>query len=119
MAGIELLWFRFRSGSLLGRTSHPPVQHDGARDAAQAAEGPLIQFSPDAGAGLEREKPVGLAAIAESEDKHPRAAVAAAQPIAHHGAGTVIDLGFLAARRHDHGARLSAGYGPASIARNA
>ena len=72
------------------------VEHDHARSAAQSAEGLFVQFGPDLRAGLEDQQPNGLAAVAEREDEQACAAVLAGVRIAHHGAGAVIDLRFLA-----------------------
>ena len=55
----------------------------------------------DACVGLEGEQVHGLAAVAESEDKHASAPVPAAVWIAEHRAGAVIHLRLLAGRGDD------------------
>jgi hypothetical protein len=65
-----------------------------------------MQFGPGARAGVEGEQPDGLAAIAEREDEQARAPIPAGVRIAHHGAGAVIDLRFLAWWRDDDRASL-------------
>src|SRR5579863_10260238 len=68
------------------------VQHDGAGDATQAAEGFLVQLGPDLGTGLEGQEADGFAAVAERENEQPWSAVLARARVAHHRAGAVIDL---------------------------
>src|SRR6266567_3441571 len=68
--------------------------HDSGR-ATQPPEGLLVQFSPDARAGLEAEKPDALAAEAQRQHEETCAPVLAGLRIADHGAGTVIDLRLL------------------------
>lgn len=82
------------------------VEHHGASTAAQAAEGLLVEFGPDARAGLEGEQAHGLAAVAEGENKHAGAAVTARVRIADHRPAAVIDLGLFARRRDDDSAGL-------------
>ena len=60
--------------------------------AAQPPEGLLMQFGPDAGTGLEAEKPNALAAEAQRQHEQTCTAVLARLRIADHGAGAVIDL---------------------------
>ena len=76
--------------------------------AAQAAEGLLMQFGPDARAGMEAEKPDALAAEAERQHEQTCAPVLAGLRIADHGAGTVIDLRFFARRGLDDARTLPA-----------
>ena len=85
------------------------VEHDGAGNTAQAAEGLLMEFSPDTRARLEGEQTYGLAAVAERENEHPGAAVAPGVRIADHWPGAVIDLRFFAWWSDDDGAGLLRG----------
>lgn len=82
------------------------VEDHGASDAAQTAEGLLVEFGPNARARLEGEQVHGLAAVAESEREHPGAAATAGVRIADHRPAAVIDLGLFAGRRDDDGAGL-------------
>jgi hypothetical protein len=77
------------------------VEHHDPGDAAQPAESLLVQFGPDARAGLEAEKPDALAAEAERQHEQTRAPVLAGLPVADHRAGPVIDLRFLARSSKD------------------
>ena len=61
-----------------------------------------MQLGPDARTGAEGQQTNRLAAAAQSHHKQPGAAVLAALGIAHHGAGTVIDLRLLAGSGDDH-----------------
>lgn len=82
------------------------VGDDESGDAAQSAEGLLVQFGPDAGAGMEAEKPDALAAEAERQHEKTRAPVLAGLRIADHGAGSVIDLRLFARGCLDDAARF-------------
>ena len=53
--------------------------------AAQPAEGLLVQFGPDARAGVEDQQTNALAAVAERQHEQARAAILAALRIADHG----------------------------------
>jgi hypothetical protein len=77
------------------------IEHDGAGDAAQAAEGFLVQLSPDPGTGLEGQQADGFAAEAEGENEQAGASVVTGVRVPHHGAGAVIDLSFFSGRRVD------------------
>src|SRR4029077_17450815 len=68
------------------------IQHYDARAATQPAEGLLVQFGPDPGAGPEYQQANRLATAAESQHEQPRAAVLTAEWVAHHRAGAVVDL---------------------------
>ena len=83
------------------------VEDHCAGDAAQAAKGAFVEFGPDVRAGVKGEQPYGLAAPAQGEHKHPRAAVAAAVWIADHRPAAVVDLGLLTGGRDDDGAGLA------------
>ena len=72
--------------------------------AAQSPEGLLMQFGPDASAGMEAEKPDALAAEAERQYEQTRAPVLAGLRIADHGAGAVIDLRLFTRRGLDDAA---------------
>jgi hypothetical protein len=65
--------------------------HDSGR-AAQPAEGLLVQFGPDPGAGMETEKPDGFAAETQRQHEQTCAPVLASLRVADHGASAVIDL---------------------------
>ena len=105
----------------LSTPSREIVEHDHARAAAQSAERLLVQFGPDLRAGLEDQQPDGLAAVAERQHEQPGAPVLAGVRIAHHGAGAVIDLGFLARRGVDDraGFRIAAAAQLADVALDA
>ena len=51
-----------------------------------------MEFGPDAGAGMEADKPDALAAEAERQHEQACAPVLAGLRVADHGAGAVIDL---------------------------
>jgi hypothetical protein len=53
------------------------VEHYDARGPAKAAEGALVQFGPDAGAGAESEQANRFATAAQRQDEQPRAAILA------------------------------------------
>ena len=72
------------------------VQHHHARNAAQPAEGLLMQLGPHPRAGPEAKKSNRFAAVAQRQHEQPRAPVLAAYRIAHHRPGAVIDLALLA-----------------------
>ena len=80
------------------------VEHDDAGGAAQSAKGSFVQFGPDARTGAERQQTNRLATAAQRHHEQPGAPVLAALGIAHHRAGAVIDLRFLAGRGDDHDA---------------
>jgi hypothetical protein len=55
-----------------------------------------VQFGPELCAGTERQQTYRLATAAQRHHEQPRAPILAALGIAHHRAGAVIDLCFLA-----------------------
>ena len=65
-----------------------------------------MQFGPDLIAGAERQQADRLPAEAERKHEQAGAPVLAGLRIAHHGAATVVDLGFLAGWSGDDGARF-------------
>src|SRR5664279_735109 len=80
------------------------VEYDDSCAATQPPEGLLMQLGPGLRAGLEHQKADRLAAVAEGQHEEAHAAVLAAVRIADHGAGAVINLGFLTDRSFDHSA---------------
>jgi hypothetical protein len=66
----------------------------------------LVQFGPDAGAGLEAEKPDALTAEAQRQHEETRAPVLAGLRIADHGARAEIDLRLFAWAGFDDPARF-------------
>jgi hypothetical protein len=58
------------------------VRHDDLHGATEFAERALVQFGPDAYAGLKGEKPDALAAETECQHEEPRAAILAVVGIA-------------------------------------
>src|ERR1019366_2283683 len=80
------------------------VEHDHSRAATQPAEGLLMQLGPGLRAGVEYQEADRLAAVAEGQHEQAHAAVLAAVRIADHGAGAVINLGFLTDRSLDYSA---------------
>src|ERR1019366_81569 len=60
--------------------------------ATQPPEGPLMEFGPDAGAGMEAEEPDALAAEAERQYEQTCTAVLAGLRIAAQGGVAVMDL---------------------------
>ena len=80
------------------------VEHEDFGYAAELAEGFLVKFGPDAGAGLEAQQADAFTAEAEREHEQPRAPVFAGLGVADEWAGAVVDLRFLAGRGNDNGA---------------
>src|ERR1035438_5587734 len=74
--------------------------------ATQPPEGPLMEFGPDAGAGMEAKEPDALAAEAERQYEQTCTAVLAGLRIANQGAGAVIDLRLFTRRGLDDSARF-------------
>src|SRR2546426_7903338 len=74
--------------------------------APEAAKALLVQLAPAAGARREGQQPDTLAAVAEREDKEPRAAVLPGDRIPHHRAVAVVDLAFFPGPRDDDRVRL-------------
>ncbi len=99
----EALHQSIHSGTQIKYLCHSPTH---LKPAAEFAEGPLVQFRPDAGAGLKGEKTDALAAEAECQHEQPGAAVRAGDWISDGGAGAVIHLRLFAWWRSDHGACL-------------
>src|SRR5262245_16703830 len=66
-----------------------------------------MQRGPAPGARLEGQQTDALAAVAQREDKQPRAAVLARDRMPHHRALAVVDLRFLAGRRDDDRVRFA------------
>ncbi len=82
------------------------VEHYDSGRSTQTTEGLLMQFGPDAPAGMEAEKPDALAAEAERQHKKTSAPVLARLRIADHGTAAIIDLSLLTWRGLDDGARF-------------
>jgi hypothetical protein len=61
-----------------------------------------MQFGPDASAGAEGQQTNGFATAAQRHHEQPCAPTLMGFGIAHHRAGAVIDLRFLAGTRDDH-----------------
>jgi hypothetical protein len=61
-----------------------------------------MQFGPDAGAGAEGQQSNRFPAAAQRHHEQPGAPILVGFGIAHHRAGTVIDLRFLTRRSDDH-----------------
>ena len=91
--GREYTFFKVVGNHDSGRAAHPP-------------EGLLMQFGPDAGTGLEAEKPYAFAAKAERQYEQTCAAILAGLRIADHGASAVIDLRLFTRRGLDDAARF-------------
>ena len=101
-----------RTPSSVMATLAEVVEDHGARTAAQPAEGLFVEFGPDACTGLEGQQAHGLAAVAQGENEHAGAAVAARVRVTDHGAAAVIDLGLFAGRSDDDRAGLAARAAP-------
>lgn len=85
------------------------VEHDGARGAAQPAEGPLMEFGPRACTRLKGEEPDRFPAVAQRKHKQASSPVAAGGGVPDHGSGAIVDLGLLSWRRGDDGAGFRRG----------
>src|SRR5216683_1176430 len=83
------------------------VMHDHARSTSQSPEGPLMKLRPPLGARRPAEKANRFAAVAQSEDEQPRAAVLPGLRVADPRPFPVVDLSFLARRCLDHRPRLN------------
>ena len=70
------------------------VEHDDADGAAQPAERPLVQLSPDLRARPLDQQPDGLARVAEGQDEEPCPPVLAGVGVANHRSFAVVDLSF-------------------------
>ena len=70
------------------------VEHDDADGAAQPAERPLVQLSPDLRARPLDQQPDGLARVAEGQDEEPCPPVLAGVGVANHRSFAVVDLCF-------------------------
>jgi hypothetical protein len=82
------------------------VEDDDLDRPAQPPKRLLVQLGPAPGARLKGQQPDALAAVAQGEDKEPRAPVLARDRMSDHRAVAVIDLAFLPGGRHDHRMRL-------------
>ena len=75
------------------------------RTAPPSRRNGFVELGPSARARGEGQQADALATVAEREDEQARAAVLPGDGVADHRALAVIDLGFLAGRRDDHGMR--------------
>src|SRR5579872_1022258 len=82
------------------------IENDCSRDAAESAEGFLVQFRPDLRTGAEHQEPDAFAAVAESQNEKPAAAIFTGLRITDHGPGTVIHLRLFTGGGFDDGARF-------------
>ncbi len=78
------------------------IQNHHSGSPTQAAKGLLVEFGPDATGGAEGEQAYRLAAVGQRHHEQPGAAILAAERIAHHRPGAVINLGLFAGIGDDH-----------------
>src|SRR6202034_43031 len=85
------------------------IEHHYTSDSAQSAKSFLMQLSPNTRTGTEHQKANSFSAISQRQNEQAGTPVLASLGVAHHRAGSIIDLRFFTRRGLNDHARLRRG----------